>query len=188
MTLTSNKEPTMIQLVFAHSNLAFGHADGMPWKHVSQDFKNFKARTENTILVMGAKTFASLPGILPKRIHRVFGDVERVEPTTKNGMCAYAFDSIDSFDYMMKRWKENDADISIIGGRALLEMGLKYADKVIMTELHLNELKTPITQHLNHSFIEQIKFDFDMVESHWYNLDQTGFECLEECVYVRKRS
>ena len=46
-------------------------ADGaIPW-HISEDFRRLKALTMGKPLVMGRKTFESLPGLLPGRRHIV---------------------------------------------------------------------------------------------------------------------
>ena len=39
--------------------------------HISEDLKRFKALTSGHTIIMGRKTFESLPGILPQRHHVV---------------------------------------------------------------------------------------------------------------------
>ena len=48
------------------SNGVIGKDGGLPW-HISADLKRFKALTMGTVLVMGRKTFDSLPKLLPGR-------------------------------------------------------------------------------------------------------------------------
>ncbi len=47
-----------------------GHNGTIPW-HIPEDLEYFKKMTIGGIIVMGRKTFESLPRILPNRIHVV---------------------------------------------------------------------------------------------------------------------
>ena len=60
-----------IVLIYARaSNGAIGHEGRLPW-HLPADLKRFKALTMGKPMVMGRKTFESLPGVLPGRRHIV---------------------------------------------------------------------------------------------------------------------
>src|SRR3712207_2113740 len=52
------------------SNGAIGLAGGLPWR-LPADMRHFKALTMGTAMVMGRRTFESLPGLLPGRRHIV---------------------------------------------------------------------------------------------------------------------
>lgn len=146
----------MIQLVFAHSGSAFGAADGMPWPHISQDFKNFKARTKDTVLVMGAKTFASLPCKLPGRQHIVLYNPERSVPCAKNGDRPDCWFNISAMDECLKTMAEDkDNMFSVIGGKELLAHALPYALKVFKTTI-VAPLDKPVTQTLDVEFFDAI--------------------------------
>ena len=54
----------------APSNGVIGRGGTMPW-HISADLKRFKALTMGSAMVMGRKTFESLPRVLPGRRHIV---------------------------------------------------------------------------------------------------------------------
>ena len=79
------------------------------------------------MIVMGRKTFESLPGMLPKRHHVVISrsctdlgkDVE---------MCA----SVEEF---LNRYKDSDEEIYCIGGGMIYTEMLPYADKLVLTEI-----------------------------------------------------
>ena len=49
---------------------AIGRGNALPW-HMPDDLKHFKALTAGTPMVMGRRTFDSLPGLLPGRRHIV---------------------------------------------------------------------------------------------------------------------
>lgn len=163
----------MIQLVFAHNGLNFGSEDGMPWPHISQDFKNFKMRTENTTLVMGAKTFASLPNKLLGRKHIVLCDLGRNAPTTQAGTFADVYLPINQRYAYFEKWKNSDDVYSVVGGAALLETALSFASKVIRTRISIpTELSKPVTQTLSGDFLYKIsKFGF-VQESHTYRINE----------------
>jgi dihydrofolate reductase len=51
-------------------NGVIGRDGALPW-HLPADLRHFKAKTEGRALVMGRRTFESLPGVLPARPHIV---------------------------------------------------------------------------------------------------------------------
>src|SRR5436305_6194270 len=60
-----------ITIVIARArNGVIGRDGKLPW-HLPADLKRFKALTLGSVMVMGRKTFESLPGLLPKRRHIV---------------------------------------------------------------------------------------------------------------------
>ena len=66
-------------LVYARAaNGAIGKNGTLPW-HLPADLKRFKALTMGKPMVMGRKTFESLPGLLPGRRHIVLTRRERWE-------------------------------------------------------------------------------------------------------------
>ena len=64
------KRPSLVLVVAVADNGVIGAGGAMPW-HISADFRRVKALTMGKPLVMGRKTFDSLPGILPGRRHIV---------------------------------------------------------------------------------------------------------------------
>lgn len=64
-------DQTHITIVVARAqNGVIGRAGVLPW-HLPADLKRFKAKTMGSAMVMGRKTFDSLPGLLPGRRHIV---------------------------------------------------------------------------------------------------------------------
>ena len=51
-------------------NGVIGREGALPW-HLPADLKHFKALTMGKPMIMGRKTFESLPGLLPGRTHIV---------------------------------------------------------------------------------------------------------------------
>ena len=70
-------------IVACDRNGAIGKNGDLPWRQ-STDLQHFKQITMGSNLIMGRKTWDSLPGILPGREHFVLsrGEVEGVEVIT----------------------------------------------------------------------------------------------------------
>ncbi|HEX4761797.1 MAG TPA: dihydrofolate reductase, partial [Sphingomicrobium sp.] len=57
------EKPPITIVVARAQNGVIGKGGKLPW-HISADLKRFKQLTMGTVLVMGRRTFDSLPGIL----------------------------------------------------------------------------------------------------------------------------
>lgn len=181
----------MIQLVFACAptrnvkgelEMAFGLDDGLPWKHISQDFKNFKSRTEGTILLMGARTYQSLPGKLQGRHHVVLSDSKRPVPAAKNGAVADHYIVPD--DRRVKSFLERNSHekISIIGGPGIIQQYAPIADQIIVTKI-IKKHYVPSTVQLPVEFVYNLHRGFEMKETHFYKIDE--LTDIMETVYVK---
>jgi len=62
---------SLVSIVAAMSkNRVIGHRNRLPW-HLPADLVHFKGLTLNKPIVMGRRTWESLPGLLPQRTHIV---------------------------------------------------------------------------------------------------------------------
>lgn len=199
----------MLQLVFARcptktvegvTEQAFGLGDGLPWGHVKQDMQNFASRTKNTVLVMGAKTFMSFKDPLPNRRHVVVCEPSRPVPTTKSGKPAAECISMSEFMAVLRGDKvitcfaseeypfdvtlSRDTDISIIGGKTLIEIALPHVDKVVATTI-IKKHRVNNDVQLSEAFINELISTRVMIENHWYQCDELT-EVIET-VYGEKR-
>ena len=62
--------PPITLVVARAQNGVIGRDGKLPW-HLPADLKRFKALTMGSVMVMGRRTFESLPGLLPGRRHIV---------------------------------------------------------------------------------------------------------------------
>ena len=62
--------PPITLIVARAQNGVIGRDGKLPW-HLPADLKRFKALTMGSVMVMGRRTFDSLPGLLPGRRHVV---------------------------------------------------------------------------------------------------------------------
>ena len=62
--------PEIVLVVAVADNGVIGSEGTLPW-HLPADLRRFKALTTGKPMIMGRKTFESLPGLLPGRRHIV---------------------------------------------------------------------------------------------------------------------
>jgi dihydrofolate reductase len=118
---------TVVSLVYAISrNGVIGKDGGLPWK-VSADLKNFKAVTMGKPVIMGRKTWDSLPRKpLPGRANIV---VTR-NPTFKAEGAIIVASATIALDVAMR---DKPAEICVIGGAEIFRQMLPLASRVYLT-------------------------------------------------------
>lgn len=119
----------MIGFVWAEGNNHVIGVDGhLPW-NLPNDMQRFKQLTTGNIVVMGRKTFESLPnGPLPNRENFVVSrDVNYQVP--KPAMV------IQDIDYV-QTLQDVDKDIMVIGGPGIFEMFKDVVDVLFVTKIH----------------------------------------------------
>ena len=115
----------MIQLVVARArNGVIGWDGTLPW-HLPDDLKRFKRLTLGTAMVMGRKTFDSLPGLLPRRRHIVI--------TRDRAWRAEGAEVAHSLPQAFALAAPDD--VSIIGGAEIFGLALAFAGKIELTEV-----------------------------------------------------
>lgn len=96
-----------------------GKNNHLPWK-LTEDLRRFKNLTMGHIVVMGRKTFDSLPsGPLPNRIHIVITSNKSLYNETNEYIHYIPLD--DSTNYIMTLYEKTKKDVFIIGGATMYE-------------------------------------------------------------------
>ena len=114
-----------ITLIVARSLAGvIGREGKLPW-HIPADLKRFKAITMGSAMVMGRKTFESLPGILPGRRHIVL--------TRDRDWKAEGAEVAHSADEALAL--AGNEPVSVIGGADVFALFLPLADRVELTEV-----------------------------------------------------
>lgn len=117
--------PEIVLVVAVADNGVIGADGGMPW-HLSADFRRLKALTIGKPLVMGRRTFDSLPGILPGRRHIVI---------TRDG--AWEAEGAERAGSLSEALTiANAPHIIIFGGAQVYAEALPMADRIELTEVH----------------------------------------------------
>lgn len=118
----------MISIIVAiAANRAIG-ADNSLLCRLSNDMKRFKELTTGHTIIMGRKTFESLPkGALPNRKNVV----------VSRSRCV-PFENCEIFDDLTTAIEQHkdDPEVFIIGGGQIYEQTLPYADKLYVTYIH----------------------------------------------------
>jgi dihydrofolate reductase len=119
---------TQLSLIVAIANhQVIGVRNTLPW-HLPEDLKRFRALTTGHHIIMGRKTYESLGRLLPGRTTVI---VTRNKDYQLEG--ALIAHSLEAAVGLCK----NDDEIFLIGGAELYQDGLKFADKLYITEVDL---------------------------------------------------
>ena len=127
----------MINIVAAiGKNRELGAKNKLLW-HIPEDMERFKRLTTGKVVVMGRKTYESIPEKfrpLPNRINIVvtrdlnyFTRDENYQINNKNVFVSH------SIEDAITKAKEFNKEIFIIGGAQIYKESLKYADKLYLT-------------------------------------------------------
>ena len=116
--------PSVTIVVARASNGVIGRDGRLPW-HISADLKRFKRLTIGTAMIMGRKTFESLPGLLPGRRHIVLTRDPNWRPD--------GAEVVHSVDEALAR--AGDEPVSVIGGAEIFELFAPKADRFELTEV-----------------------------------------------------
>lgn len=118
----------MISIIVALSeNNAIGKENNLIWR-ISDDLKRFKKLTTNHSIIMGRKTFESLPnGALPNRKNIV---ISRNKNLQLDGTTV-----VNSLEQAIEICK-NESEVFIIGGGEIYKHALAFADKLYLTKVH----------------------------------------------------
>jgi len=100
------------------------------YRHIPKDLEHFKEKTTGHTVVMGRKTFESLPDSfkpLPDRQNIVLTR-SNFEPENE---------SVNIANSLQEAWEKSDNEnVFIIGGAGIYKQTLEEADKMILTEIH----------------------------------------------------
>jgi dihydrofolate reductase len=123
-------ERPRISLIWAMArNRVIGRDNKLPW-HLPADLQHFKQLTLDKPIVMGRKTWESLPGLLPKRRHIVV--------TRQSDYDAEGAETAPDLESAIALAGEVE-EVMIVGGATLYEQALPLADRLYMTlvEAHI---------------------------------------------------
>lgn len=118
------ERPRITLVVARAQNGVIGRDGKLPW-HLPADLKRFKALTMGTVMVMGRKTFESLPGLLPGRRHVVM--------TRDRSWQAPGAEPAHDVEEALRLAGRDP--VSVIGGADIFGLFLPAADLVELTEV-----------------------------------------------------
>jgi dihydrofolate reductase len=118
------ESPPITLIVARAQNGVIGRDGKLPW-HLPADLKRFKALTMGTAMVMGRRTFESLPGVLPGRRHIV---LTRDREWRADG-AEVAHDVEEAIALA------GAEPLSVIGGAEIFRLFLPLANRIELTEV-----------------------------------------------------
>lgn len=107
-------------------NRELGKNNGLVW-HIPRDMKFFKDTTMGHVVVMGKKTYESLPGNLLGR---------KMVVLSTNNIDNDNIEIVNSIDEILDRYLDIEGEVFIIGGASLYSQFLKYANRLYLTEIN----------------------------------------------------
>jgi dihydrofolate reductase len=127
MSAAAPPRPEIVLLLARADNGVIGAEGDIPW-HIPGEQRRFKAMTMGTPMVMGRKTFESLPGLLPGRRHIVLTrdphwQAQGAEVAHSVAAAVAAADG---------------PVLSVIGGAEVYRLFEPIADRLEITQVHLS--------------------------------------------------
>ncbi len=122
-----NKNPNIsIIVAFAEDNV-IGKDNSLIW-HISDDLKRFKKLTSGHPIIMGRKTYESLPfKPLPNRKNIVI--------SSQNNLFFKGATTVNSYENALKECKKNE-EVFICGGATIYNHFLQIANKLYITKVY----------------------------------------------------
>lgn len=118
----------MITLILAMAeNGVIGNKGAIPWR-IADDMKRFKALTLGKPVVMGRKTWDSLP-------RKPLPDRTNIVVTRQPGWSADGAVTASSLDDALSK-ADGAAEVMVIGGGEIYRAALAHADRIELTEVH----------------------------------------------------
>lgn len=153
-------------------NNAIGKHQQLLW-HMPFDMKRFKDLTTGSAVVMGRKTFESLPkGALPNRKNVILTTL----PEAGYSNCFACESMHDALNLC-----EKEDEVFMIGGAMVYQQALKIADKMYITRVH------HIFEDADTFFPEIDYTEWEIVEEQDYPADETHKYPYTFFTYIRKK-
>ena len=128
MTNNETNKKTIISIIvaFAEENV-IGKDNSLIW-HISDDLKRFKKLTSGHPIIMGRKTYESLPfKPLPNRKNIVI--------SSQNNIFFKGATTVNSYENALKECKQ-EAKVFICGGASIYNYFLQIADELYITKVY----------------------------------------------------
>ena len=171
----------MISMIFAISeDLKIGHDNKLLW-HIPDDLKRFKEKTKGKKILMGRKTFESLPRLLPNRHHIILTRDENYKLSEEllsqiNENTTYEI--IHNLDNITRyNQYENTADgLIVIGGAEIYNKMINKCSKIYATLVHRKYPNADTSLDLDISDFEEV--DRSVMYKHKGNKYNTNYEYI----------
>lgn len=127
-------------IVAVARNRAIGVRGGLIY-HLPADLKRFKQLTTGNTIIMGRKTFESLPkGALPNRRNIVLSKSGREDDFRGASLFTSLEEALNDCQRRAEQLEADANDIYVIGGSLVYEAALPLADRLCLT--YINDVPT----------------------------------------------
>ena len=117
---------TVTLIAAASENNIIGKDNKLIWR-LSDDLKHFKELTKGHFVIMGRKTFESMPKALPNRTNVII--TRKTDYRAENAIV------VNSLEKALKV-AENDNQPFVIGGGEIYKLSMEIADRIELTRVH----------------------------------------------------
>ena len=124
--IKTNYSKEIILIAAVSENYVLGRDNKLIW-HISEDLKRFKKLTNGHAIIMGRKTFESMPAALPGRKNIILTRNKKYH--AKDAFIAHSI-------HEALKLTEDDPYPYIIGGGEIYSLFLPIADKIELTRIH----------------------------------------------------
>lgn len=153
-----------------------GYKGKIPW-HLPADMHNFKEVTMGHPMIMGRKTFESLPGILPGRLNIVLThDQTLIDKYADVTGVRFFSNKADLLKWVDEHQKEK---VTVIGGRSVFKMLLPQVHELNRTVIN-GRFKAD-TKMININYE-----DFELKEKAFYYKNVENAFSFINYIYIRK--
>lgn len=159
----------MISLIVAVSkNNAIGKDNKLLF-HIKEDLVFFKKTTLNKTIVMGRKTFESLPGILPSRKHIVITRDKDYKIDNPNVEVRHSLIEV------LNEYKYSSKELFVIGGGEIYKQSI---DSGLLDRMYITRVN---------KIVEEADTFFPEVSSDYYELSNFKILSKEATVYIYRK-
>lgn len=121
-------------------NGTIGKGNDLPWKKIDGDLPRFKKLTDGKYIVMGRKTFESLPFPLPGRFHILISRDWKLEDTLRiddqiSTSKAIGVSYVSSIKELLDDIDFDDEEVFVIGGAEICNLLLPYVSTLYITKI-----------------------------------------------------
>lgn len=154
-------------IVAASENNVIGNDNKLIW-HLSDDLKHFKELTKGHHVIMGRKTFESMPKALPNRTNIVI--TRKTDYAAKDCIVVHSI-----FEALEKASKDNQP--FIIGGGEIYSQSINLADRIELTRVHTNVEGDAYFPEINYKIWKEVSRDEKFKdEKHKYDFTFIRYE------------
>lgn len=139
--------PNLSIIAALADNRVIGINNRLPW-HLPADLRHFKRLTLGKPIIMGRRTWESLPGLLPDRLHVIV--------TRNPDYCVEGAEVVHSLAEAIERFSGVD-ELMLVGGANLYAQALPMASRMYLTQVHISPQGDAFFPDFDHSQWQEVE-------------------------------